>query len=553
MDPISLVVIQNKLTQVCNEMDIIVERAAFCPIVSEARDRASGIYASDNGEVVAQGDTGLPLFVGSMQFAVQAAMRVFSDWQPGDVAIVNDPYESGTHLMDLKIVAPVFDGESLLCFLAQTAHWTDMGGMVPGGFAPEATEIFQEGLRIPPVRLVRAGAYQDDMHRLIMSNVRFPEDREGDLSAQLGALNVGAARIGEMIEQWGRGSLFEAFDELRRRSERHMRSLILDVPDGTYTAMTLLDNDGITDVPLSLSLSLEIEGSDITFDFSGSSKEVQGPLNASPVATASAVFLAMKHIFPEVPINGGCFRSLNILPAPGTFVNGAYPHAVSGAASEVTIRVVDVVRAALCAALPGRVGADSYGTICNYTVSGMNPATGKGYIVFGFLGGGYGGSEGYDGLANGCSSISIAKTSPIEVIEAEAPIRVLRYLLRDGSGGPGRYRGGLGVEIAIQIAAGDASCTVLGDRGKFAPEGRFGGGQGLPTEVWWELAGERMVPPLVSKCGGVQMNTGDVLVIRTPGGGGYGAPGERDRELVKRDVLRGFVSVSGADHEYSAR
>lgn len=550
IDPITLAVLFNGLQQICNEMDIAIERSSFCPIVSESRDRASGIYAVD-GELISQGETGLPLFVGSMQFAVQSAVSEYgTDWEPGDVAMVNDPYTAGTHLMDLKLVRPIFVDGELFCFLADTAHWTDIGGMVPGGFAPTATEVIQEGVRIPPIKLYRAGVLQDDVLRLLMANVRIPHEREADLRGQIGALNVGERRLRALLERYGTETVRDGIAELGARSEQQMRGLIEAVPDGTYSCTAYMDSDGIVLETLELAVTVTVSGSDMTFDFSGSSPAVRGPLNSSYAATSSAVFLYLKHVFHEVPINGGCFRPLHVLRAPGTFLDAEYPRAVSGCASEVTVRIGDAVFGALQPAIPDRIGAASFGTICNFTVAGFDARKGRPYIMFSFLGGGYGGHSGGDGLTNGASPISIAKTTPIEVAESYNPVLFERYGLREESAGAGEHRGGFGVELAMRLRAQEATSTVLADRGRFGPPGAAGGEEAARTEVVWTLGGEELRPPHVTKATGITMREGDLLVVKSPGGGGWGDPSRRDHDAVRRDVREGYIGAATAAEVY---
>lgn len=549
IDAVTLAVLFNGLQQVCNEMDIAIERSSFCPIVSESRDRASGIYAVD-GELIAQGETGLPLFVGSMQFAVQAVVAEYSDWEPGDVAMVNDPYTSGTHLMDVKLVRPIFVDGELFCFLADTAHWTDIGGMVPGGFAPTATEVIQEGVRIPPIKLYCGGELQEGVLRLLMANIRIPHERAADLRGQIGALGVGERRLRGLLDRYGTETVREAIVELGTRSEHQMRSLIESVPDGTYRCTAYMDSDGIEFKALECTVTITVAGSEMTFDFTGSSPAVRGPLNASYAATSSAVYLYLKHVFHEVPINGGCFRPLTIERAPGTFLDAVYPRAVSGCASEVTVRIGDAVLGALQPVIPDRIGAASFGTISNFTIAGYDVSKERPYIMFCFTGGGYGGHRGGDGLTNGSSPISIAKTTPVEVLEGYNPVLFERYALREDSAGAGSRRGGFGVDIAVRMLAEEATSTVLADRGRFGPPGAAGGEDGALTEISWELGGEEFRPPHVTKATSITMRLGDVLHVRSPGGGGFGDPSERDPEAVRHDVQQGYLTAERAAEVY---
>jgi N-methylhydantoinase B len=545
IDTTTLTVITNGLQQVCNEMDITIERTSLCPIVSESRDRSSGLY-DVNGELVAQGVTGLPLFIGSMQFAVEAAIDAVDEWREGDVVMINDPYTSGTHLMDMKLVKPVFHDGELFCFLADTAHWTDIGGMVPGGFAPTATEVVQEGIRVPPIKLYKAGELQEGARDLLMANIRIPEQRQADLRAQLSAMVVGEERLRTIFAKYGAGTVREAMTELADRSEAQMRALIETIPDGRYRHVDHLDSDGISQEPLVCALEVTVAGDTISFDFAGSSPPVRGPLNTSYAATASAIYLYMKHIFPEVPHNGGCFRPIQVERARGTFLDAEYPRAVSGCASEVTVRIGDTMLSALQPVLPERIGASSFGTICNFTIAGSDPVTGRPFIMFCFTGGGYGGHQDGDGLTNAPAPISIARTSPVEILESRNPVLFERYGLREDSAGAGMHRGGFGVDISVRVLAEEATSTVLADRGRFAPSGVMGGHEAAKTEIEWELAGERFIPPHTTKCTGVIMKSGDRLEVRSPGGGGYGNPEERDPDALARDRAEGYMGAEDA-------
>ena len=357
IDPATLAVIQNALRQIVDEMDIALEKAAFNPVMSEARDRANGIYDPVTGEVVAQGDTGLPIFVGVMQYAVQSAIEAYPDLGEGDVIMLNDPYCGGTHLMDVKLVRPFFYKGKRYAFLANCGHWTDIGGNVPGGFGVRATEVIQEGVRIPPVLLCRKGEMQEDLLTLLFANMRVPEERRGDLQAQFAALNVGEQRLTALLDKYGDDVVTRHMEELTERSERQIRAHISAIEDGVYEFETFLDSDGIVLEPIRVKLRLEIKGDEMALDFTGSSPPVKGPLNGTLSATFAAVFVAIKHIFPEVPINSGIFRPVTINVPEETFLNAKYPRAVSGSSAEVSLRVVDAVFGCLAQALPDQVPA----------------------------------------------------------------------------------------------------------------------------------------------------------------------------------------------------
>ncbi|MFG1345561.1 hydantoinase B/oxoprolinase family protein [Xanthobacter autotrophicus DSM 431] len=550
IDPATLTVMENALRQIVDEMDVALERAAFNPVMSQARDRANGIYHKATGEVVAQGDTGLPIFVGVMQYAVQSALEAFPDLEEGDVVILNDPYCGGTHLMDVKLVRPFFYKGQRFAFLANCGHWTDIGGNVPGGFGVRATEIIQEGVRIPPILLARKGVMREEILTLLFANMRVPEERRGDLQAQIAALNVGAARLTNLLDKYGDSNVERYIDELRERSERQMRSYIKAMPDGTYVAEAFLDSDGIDPAPIRVALSMTVRDDTLAFDFTGSSAPVKGPLNGTLSVTFAAVFVALKHIFPEVPINAGIFRPVTIKVPEDTFLNAKYPRAVSGSSAEVSLRVVDAVFGCLGQAVPERVPASSFGSVANFTISGYDPEQRKPYIMFRFSGGGYGGHAGGDGLTNANSPIGASRTTPIEILEQQYPIMFDYYRIREGSAGPGERRGGFGSEWQIRLVRGDAVSSVLGDRGRFPPAGLHGGGEALPTVVEYHRAGTPYRPEHLTKDEGIVLHPGDTARVAMPGGGGLGDPRRRDPRKVLTDVLHGLITAEDASAQY---
>src|SRR5262245_38323856 len=398
IDPVTLVVVQNGLQQVASEMDLTFERAAFSPVISEGFDRSDGIYAKDNGEVIAQGELGLPIFVGVMQFTTRAVIDHVREsaeaLRPGDIFIVNDPYCGGTHLMDVKMVKPFFYRGKLWAFLSNTGHWPDTGGSVPGGFSTRATEVQQEGLRLPPVKLYREGVMQPDILSIILANIRVPEERIGDIKAQTAGLTVGEKRLTALIDRYGETTVSACIAELRRRSEQMMRAHIAKIPDGVYAGEAFVDSDGVDPDPLAIRLRLRVDGTDLHFDFSESSPPCRGPLNSVIATTKAAVYLAIKHGFPDVPINAGCFLPLHIADPHGTFLYARYPRPVSGCAAEVSSRIAESIFTTLGQAIPDDLFAAPAGTSGNLTLGGHDPLKERHYIMYIFSGGGYGGSAG---------------------------------------------------------------------------------------------------------------------------------------------------------------
>jgi N-methylhydantoinase B len=550
LDPVTLAVIQNGLQQVCNEMDLAFVRAAFSPVISEALDRSDGIYHRDTGELIAQGDLGLPVFVGTMQFSTQAVIERAKAVKPGDVFIVNDPYLGGTHLMDVKFVKPFFYRDRHFAWLANTGHWPDMGGAVPGGFSANATEVEQEGLRLPPVKLYKEGVLDEEILSIIMSNIRIADQRIGDIKAQAAALSIGEKRLAALIDRYGEGVVEDAIVELKSRAAQQMRAKIATIPDGIYEGESTVDSDGVDDQPLRIALTLRKEGTELYFDLSGSSPPCRGPMNSVIATTKSSIYLAVKHVFPEVPINAGTFAPLHISEPEGTFLYARYPRPVSGCAAEVSQRIAEAVFAALVKAIPDRLFAAPAGTSGNFALGGWDPKKSRNYVMYLISGGGYGGSAGLDGISNGCSTIGISKTTPLEVIEQLYPVLFEEYALAEGSAGAGRQRGGFGVRYTVTLRRGTARASFVMDHGRFGPLGAVGGADGGVNRVLVRTGGEDYVPPHLSKDQDIPVLPGDRITVSTPGGGGFGPPFERLPESVRRDVGRGYFTREQAAERF---
>jgi N-methylhydantoinase B len=547
LDPVTLAVVQNGLMQVCNEMDLAFVRAAFSPVISEALDRSDGIYHRESGELIAQGELGLPVFVGTMQFGTQEVIRRARDLAPGDLFIVNDPYLGGTHLMDVRFAKPFFYKGELFCWLANTGHWPDTGGAVPGGFSANATEVEQEGLRLPPVKLFKRGEMDEEILAIILSNIRIADQRIGDIKAQAAALTVGERRLALLLDRYGADTVEEAIGELRARAEQQMRAKIAQIPDGVYEGESFVDSDGVVDEPLKIAMKITKQDSTLAFDMSGSSPPCQGPMNSVIATTRSSVYLAIKHIFPDVPINAGTFAPLEIADPKGTFLYAEYPRPVSGCAAEVSQRIAEAVFAALTPAIPDLLFAAPAGTSGNFAVGGHDPGTGRSYVMYLISGGGYGGSKDGDGISNGCSTIGISKTTPIEIIEQRYPVLVEHYALHQGSGGAGKQRGGFGVTYKVKLRRGTARASFVMDHGRSGPLGALGGLNGGVNRVVVERDGQTYHPPHLSKDQDILIGEGDTITVSTPGGGGFGDPLERPPALVARDVRRGYYTAQEAD------
>ena len=552
LDPITLSVIQAGLQQVCDEMDLSFSRAAFSPVIAEANDRSDGIYDATDGALIAQGAGGLPVFVGTMQYSTRTLIQMIREGragqpEPGDIYIVNDPYLGGTHLMDVRFARPYYRDGQLWCWLSNTGHWPDTGGAVPGGFSASATAVEQEGLRLPPVKLFKKGQMDAEIYAIICSNIRVADQRIGDVKAQAAALDLGAARLDALLDRYGDATVSQAIAELRKRASAQMRSFIADIPKGAHKSVAWVDSDGVVNEPLAIRLAVTRQDDQLTFDFTGSSAPCAGPMNSVRATTLSSVYLAMRHIFPEVPISAGAFEPFTITGIEGTFLYAQYPRPVSGCAAEVSQRIAEAVFAALVEALPDRVTAAPAGTSGNFALGGHDPAKGRDFVMYQLSGGGYGGYSGGDGITNGCSTIGISKAPPVEIMEQAFPVLYHRYALREGSGGAGQMRGGFGLDYELELRRGHAKASFVMDHGRFGPQGVLGGADGAPNEVTVWRDGTAYVPEHLSKEQDIPLAPGDRVRVKTPGGGGYGDPLTRDPALVATDVALGRYTPSEAE------
>jgi N-methylhydantoinase B len=466
--------------------------------------------------------------------------------EPGDIYIVNDPYLGGTHLMDVRFAMPFYRDGEIYCWLSNTGHWPDTGGAVPGGFSASATSVEQEGLRLPPVRLFKRGKLDHEIFSIIRSNIRVSEQRIGDVKAQAAALLVGEKRLARILDRYGDAVVTEAIGELRRRASDQMSANIRLIPDGVYRSTAYVDSDGVVNEPLEIRLSVTARAGELTFDFTGSSKPCMGPMNSVLATTLSSVYLAMRHIFPDVPISAGAFEPLKVVRPVDTFLDAHYPRPVSGCAAEVSQRIAEAVFAALVEALPDRVTASPAGSSGNFALGGHDPARARDFVMYQISGGGYGGNADHDGLSNGCSTIGISKAPPVEIMEQQYPVLYHRYALREGSGGAGKQRGGFGLDYEIELRHGHATASFVMDHGRFGPQGALGGKDGQANSVTVVQGGKVIQPEHLSKAQDIPMKPGDRVRVGTPGGGGYGNPFDRDPELVAEDVRLGRYTAEQA-------
>jgi N-methylhydantoinase B len=551
MDPVTLAVVRGALEQIADEMDLHLIHAAISPIISETNDCAHGIFHSETGETIAQGRYGLPVFLANMQFTVQNILKLANadgGFQPGDLWILNDPYVCGTHLQDVVLVSPHFVDGRLFCIFANTGHWMDIGGGVPGGWAPKATEIHQEGMLIPPLKLYEAGRLNRQVVQMFLGNVRLPDQIAGDLSAMTNVFGIGRRGIDGLVARYGAETLRGCFEEMMQRSEQQMRSYIVDIPNGIYLCEDWFDNDGVTDEPMRIALALTVADGSLHFDFTGTAPQSAGPINLALTTTLSSCFVALKHIFPEVPVNGGAFRPTRFTIPDGSLLSVQYPGPVGGYL-EVVGKLIDLTFGALAQAIPDRTPAPCFGTTGVVTIAGKHPDTGRYYVgVFPYPGG-FGGSHATDGLVHGTPPQSMANFMSIEMSEHRYPLRFDYFALREDSGGAGFHRGGCGSEYGFSLLS-DTLVTVLGDRVDHAPFGIAGGGSAAPNYVALKTGDGDWIPPLRSKLEKQPMKAGEALHAASPGGGGFGDPLTRDVAAVERDVRLGYVSRETAESEY---
>ncbi|NBO15479.1 MAG: hydantoinase B/oxoprolinase family protein [Betaproteobacteria bacterium] len=551
MDPLTLAVVRGSLEQIADEMDLHLIHAAISPIISETNDCANGIFHPVTGETIAQGRYGLPVFLAYMQFSVQKVIELANaegGFKPGDMWIMNDTYLGGSHLQDVQLVAPVFVQGELFAVMATTGHWMDIGGNVPGGWGPRATEIHQEGIVIPPVKLYEEGRLNKALVAMFRANVRLPDDIAGDLAAMSNVFSVGSRGIEALVKRYGRDTLTDCLNEMIAYSERQMRSYISELPDGTYTFEDAIDNDGLDARPLPVKLKVTISGDHMHFDFSGSALTAKGPMNMSKNTTVSSCFVAIKHLFPDVPVNGGTFRPISIEVPPGTVLSAEYP-APCGGYLEPMGRVIDVVFGALSQAMPDRAPAAFFGTIGVVAISGTHPKR-RNYFVGVFpYPGGYGATRASDGLINGTPPQSMANFMSLEMSEHRFPLRFDHFRVREDSGGAGWHRGGCGTEYGFTVWS-DTTVSVLGDRAEHAPFGICGGQSAKANEVSFVTSGKAWRPEWHSKQDKQLLASGDALRAASPGGGGYGNPLTRDLAAVERDLNRGYISRQVAETVY---
>jgi N-methylhydantoinase B len=526
VDPTRLEIFKNVFHSVAEEMGAALRRSAFSPNIKERRDYSCAVYDAD-GQVLAMGDH-MPVHLGSMPASVAAA-RAALTLEAGDMALLNDPFAGGTHLPDLTMVMPVhLAGKRRASFyVANRAHHADVGGALAGSMGP-AREIFQEGLRIPPVKIFRRGELNRDVMALLLANVRTPAEREGDLAAQIAACRIGERRLAEIVGKYGEGEVRRYGQHLLDYSEAMMRAALKELRPGTYTAEDFLDGDGVTDEPLRIRVEVQIGRGRAEVDYTGSSPQCAGNVNAVEAIAISAVYYVFRCLLSEdVPATSGLLGPIRVIAPAGTIVNARPPAAVAGGNVETSQRMVDTLLRALAKAAPTRIPAASQGTMNNLTLGGLDPRHGgQPFAYYETIAGGMGARPGMDGASAIHTHMTNSWNTPVEVFEQVYPVRLTKYAVRRGSGGAGRYRGGDGIVREIKLLA-PAQVGLLGDRRKRGPYGLAGGAEGRPGRNVIVRDGRASEVP--GKCA-FFAGTGTVLRIETPGGGGWGAPSRNKKK-----------------------
>ena len=549
VDKTTVEVIRGALVYAAEEMGIALKKSAYSPNIKERMDHSCALFDPQR-RLIAQAEH-IPVHLGSMALAVREGLAAYKGkLEPGDMILLNDPYLSGTHLPDLTLIAPIYNSGRLIGYAANKAHHTDIGGKAPGSIAGDSTELYQEGLIIPPVKFVKAGTIDPELSWLLRSNVRTPDVQMGDLRAQIAANNTGIKRVLELVEQYSSETLHSAMEEIMDYSERRMRSAVSELPRGVYEASDYMED--VPDIGLAeIRVKVTVESDGVTFDYAGTCQQVEAPINAPLGVTIAGIYFTLITVTdPTIPVNDGCFRPIKLRIPEGTMTNPRRPAPVAGGNVETSQRNVDVLMKVFAQIAPDRVPAAGLGTMSNISVGGTR-ADGTPWTFYETIGGGSGGRPIGDGVDGVHVNMTNTMNTPIESLEAYLPMRFVSYGLRPDTGGPGEYRGGCGIERSWIFTAPKATLSVLAERTKIPPWGLKGGKPGgLGEYKIIKRGGEVVVLP--SKCT-VRIEEGDTLVVHTPGGGGYGDPKKRDPKLILRDVLNGLVSAESAERDYGVK
>jgi N-methylhydantoinase B len=549
IDPVLLEVLRNRLEAIADEMELTLLKSAASPIVKEGLDASAALF-STRGETIAQA-AAIPIHLGALQFAAQRIVRAFppAQMREGDAFLLNDPYDGGTHLPDITLAVPVLDGERVVALACTMCHHQDVGGRTPGSVPTDATELYQEGLIIPPTRLFRGGALDENLFALLARNVRLPDVFTGDLMAQVAAGRLGGLRLRELFAAHGAETVVAYVEELLARAETLTRRQIESIPDGDYPFEDWLDNDGVDlDRRVRIAVTVRVKGSTMTFDFTGTDPQVRGPFNSVPASTLSAVYYAIRAISdPSVPNNGGCFRAVDAVLPEGTLVNPRAPAPVSCRTATIK-RIADTILGALVRALPDRMPAANSGTLLVMAFGGQDPRSGRPFVASELAAGGMGARPDKDGIDVIETDVSNCMNIPVESVEMGFPLRIARATLWADSGGAGQFRGGLGLVKVFEATTADVMVSHRGERFSSAPWGLHGGAPGRSGHAFiLRQGGEREVLPSKKM---IVLHPGDHLWEYIAGGAGYGDALDRAPGSVLDDVLDGKVSRESARETY---
>ena len=557
VDPVTVEVVTSGLAAGAREMGITLRQTSSSTIFNEGNDYSCTIF-NPGGELVSHGEF-LPIHLGSLPYSVAYAIDEVGveNFRAGDSIILNDPFRGGSHLPDVTLVSPIFFSGEIVGWGANRAHHLDVGGTVAGSFYSQARENYQEGLRIPPVRLIKEGTLDEELMNMILANVRLPKNMRSDLLSQVSANLTAGRRLVELVEKYGLEIVHRSMDIEMAASERRIRDVISGWPDGRYSAEDSIDNDGITDVPRTVRVAVEVRGDSLIVDFTGTDAQVKGPLNSVLGYTASGVYMTIQAASdPTIPPNSGCYRAIEIVAPEGTMVNPRFPAACTGG-NEIVSVIHNAVYRALAEiprdiATPVRLMAADQGSSNNLFLSGYD-GEGDRFVLYKYPEGGWGGAEGRDGQSAIYSIVGNTWNLPVEAIEMRYPIRIDRYELRQDSGGAGKWRGGLSIRRDYRLLAEKGKLSLLGNRVRVPPYGLFGGSHGAAARYTLDPGSDQerpAAPEFGAKKSMIPLRSGQVIAQETAGGGGYGDPLDRDPAAVLRDVVYGYVSAARAIEDY---
>ena len=561
LDAIGLHVLHNALTNIAAEMAIVMMKTSYSTIFNEGLD-FSTMLLDRAGNIIAERNFA-PAMMGAVNYTLRWTLEELGEefFQPGDVVVHNDPYRGNCHIPEHMLMKPIFVEGELIGFAGAIGHLAEVGGKAPGSFASDATDVYQEGLRLPPVKLLEGGRYNEQLWRVILANHRTPRNSWGDFHAMIGALNIGERRMAELVARYDLATVVEGAHLLIDYTERRLRAEIAELPEGSFAASLTVEDDGVGTEPFDVQVKLVIRDGRIIADFTGSSPQVRGPMNCTFVVAAAALYNAVFSVtdpLDQIPRNSGCYRPLQVIAPAGTVVNVRHPGPSVGGNTDLQPKLIDLLLAAFAKAVPDRVAAATGGSSSNLLFGGVHPETGRYYSNYNFDGMGTGGTARKDGNDGEVTRHSNCRNTPVEVFEHRYPLLTLRYGLARDSGGAGRHRGGLGTERTIRIMAPEITFSALFDRCKLAGPGLFGGHEGGRSALMVKLAGESGFRTFQEAFGvrsptkftNVLLHRGDELYYRAPGGAGFGPPAERDPAAVRADVLEGYLSPEAALRDY---